>query len=108
VTEQEQQRSPEEIEQDIEQTREELGETAAALAEKADVKAQAKAKAEAAKTSARQKKDELLGKAKGAAPDSVGSGAQSVAATAKQNPVPIGVIAAFAGGVLVGWLVKRR
>lgn len=108
MTDREQQRSPEEIQQDIERTREELGETAAALTEKADVKAQAKARAESAKAAAQHKKDELLGKAREAAPDSVGSGAQSVASTAKQNRVPIGVMAAFAGGVLVGWLLKRR
>jgi hypothetical protein len=105
-TEQEQ-RSPEEIQRDIEQTRENVGDTAAALAGKADVKAQAKAKADSAKQSAQEKKDELLGKAKQATPDSVGSGAQSVASTAQENPLPFAVGAAFLVGVVVGRILRR-
>jgi Protein of unknown function (DUF3618) len=107
-------RSPEEIRRDIEDTREDLGDTAEALAQKADVKGQAKAKADSAKESAQQKKesaqqkkDELLGKAKRATPDSVGSGAQSVATTAQENPLPFAVGAAFLGGVAVGWILRR-
>jgi hypothetical protein len=106
MTEQEQ-RSPEEIKRDIEQTREELGDTAAGLADKADVKAQAKAKVDTAKQSAQQKKDDLLGKAKAATPDSVGSGAESVASTAQQNPMPFAVVAAFLAGVAVTWILRR-
>jgi len=106
MTEQEQ-RSPEEIKRDIEQTREELGDTAAGLADKTDVKAQAKAKVDGAKQSAQQKKDELLGKAKAATPDSVGSGAESVASTAQQNPLPVAVVAAFFAGVAVTWILRR-
>lgn len=106
MTDQEQ-RSPEEIKRDIEQTREELGDTAADLAAKADVKAQAKAKVDTAKQSAQQKKDELLGKAKAATPDSVGSGAESVASTAQQNPLPFAVVAAFLAGVAVTWFLRR-
>jgi uncharacterized protein DUF3618 len=105
-TEQEQ-RSPEEIQEDIEETREDLGDTAAELAAKADVKAQAKAKADSAKESAQRKKDDLLGKAKAAAPDSIGSGAQSVASTAQQNPLPFAVGAAFLAGIVVGRIRRR-
>jgi chromosome segregation ATPase len=106
MTEQEQ-RSPQEIQEDIAQTREELGDTAAELADKADVKAQAKAKVDAAKESAQQKKDELFGKAKEAAPDSVGSGAQSMVSTAQQKPLPFAVGAAFLVGIVVGRILRR-
>ena len=104
---QQEQRSPEEIQRDIEQTRENLGDTAAELAQKADVKGQAKAKVDSAKHSAQEKKDEIFGKAKAAAPDSVGSGAQSVASTAQENPLPFAVAGAFLGGVAVGWILRR-
>jgi ElaB/YqjD/DUF883 family membrane-anchored ribosome-binding protein len=104
---QQEQRSPEEIQRDIEQTRDNLGDTAAELAAKADIKAQAKARADAAKRSAQEKKDELLGKAKEAAPDSVGSGAQSVASTAQENPLPFAVGAAFLVGIVVGRILRR-
>jgi hypothetical protein len=104
---QQEQRSPEAIQEDIEQTRENLGDTAAELAQKADVKAQAKAKVDSAKHSAQEKKDEIFGKAKAAAPDSVGSGAQSVASTAQQNPLPFAVGAAFLVGVVVGRTLRR-
>lgn len=107
MTEQQEQRSPQEIQEDIEQTREQLGETAAELADKADVKAQAKARLDAAKESAQQRKDELLGKAKEVTPESVGAGAQSVASTAQEKPLPFAVGAAFLGGVLVGWVLRR-
>jgi hypothetical protein len=113
MTEQEQRsteqevRSPEEIQQDIEQTRESLGGTAAALADKADVKGQAKAKVAAAKHDAQAKLDELFGKAKAAAPDSVGSEAQSVASTARENSLPFAVGAGFLVGILVGRILKR-
>jgi Protein of unknown function (DUF3618) len=104
---QQEQRSPEAIQEDIEQTRENLGDTAAELAQKADVKGQAKAKVDSAKHSAQEKKDEIFGKAKAAAPDSVGSGAQSVASTAQQNPLPFAVGAAFLVGVVVGRTLRR-
>jgi len=106
MTEQEQ-RNPQEIQEDIEETREELGDTAAALADKADVKGQAKAKLDSARHGAQQKKDELFGKAKEATPESIGSGAQSVASTAQENPLPFAVGAAFLVGVLVGRILRR-
>lgn len=107
-------RSPEEIKKDIDQTREDLGDTAAALAGKADVKGQAKAKVDEVKETAKAKKDEFTAKAKemgskaqDAAPDSVGSGANSAAAAAQDNPVPIALVGAFIGGVVVGWILAR-
>jgi ElaB/YqjD/DUF883 family membrane-anchored ribosome-binding protein len=102
-----QERSPEEIRADIERTRRELGDTAAAVAAKADVKAQAKAKADETKQRATEKKDELLGKAKEASPDSAGQFAGQAASTAKDNPLPLAAGAAFVVGFLVGRLTRR-
>lgn len=107
-------RSPEEIRADIEQTREDLGDTAAALAEKADVKGQAKAKAEDIKKALGSKKEEASAKAKDmgrkareATPESVGEGAHSAMTHAQENPVPVGLVAAFLGGLMVGWMLAR-
>lgn len=101
---------PERIRAEIEATRQELGDTVEALAAKADVKARVRDKIEHTKESAAQK----LGKAREAAPESVASGADGVASgasqatqKAKQNPVPVAAIAAFAGGFLLGRLTKR-
>jgi ElaB/YqjD/DUF883 family membrane-anchored ribosome-binding protein len=102
-----QQRSAEEIRADIERTREQLGDTAAAVAQKADVKAQAKAKVDEAKQRAAGKKDELLGKAKEASPDSAGGLADQAATTAKDNPLPVAAGAAFVAGFLLGRLTRR-
>lgn len=93
------QRSPEEIRRDIEETREDLGDTAEALAQKADVKGQAKAKVDDVKQSAQEK----LQGVKDATPDSAGQ----AASVARENPVPVAVAAAFAAGVLVGWVLSR-
>jgi ElaB/YqjD/DUF883 family membrane-anchored ribosome-binding protein len=106
VDEQEQ-RSPEEIRRDIKETREDLGDTAEALAQKADVKGQAKAKVEGAKQSAQDKAQEFGAKAKGAAPDSASAGAQQVASTVQENPVPLAIGGAFLAGVVVGWIITR-
>jgi Protein of unknown function (DUF3618) len=106
-TDADQERSPEEIRADIERTRRELGDTAAAVAAKADVKAQAKAKADETKQRATEKKDELLGKAKEASPDSAGQFAGQAATTAKDNPLPLAAGAAFVAGFLLGRLTRR-
>ncbi len=100
------QRSPEEISEEIAETREELGDTVEALAGKADVKGQAKAKVDEAKGEAKAKVDEAkikVDSAKGEAKAKVDSAAQSV----QDNPVPVAVAAAFAAGVIVGWLLGR-
>ena len=126
----EESRSPEEIQADIETTREELGDTVGAIADKADVKKQAKRKVEETKAKASAKKDEIKDKAtskaqeastkaKEAAPESAQAGAQQASeaaqqagqqalATARENPVAAAAGAAFAGGVLVGWILGRR
>jgi ElaB/YqjD/DUF883 family membrane-anchored ribosome-binding protein len=106
IDEQEQ-RPPEEIRRDIEQTRGELGDTAEALAQKADPKGQATAKAEGIKRSAQEKAQKLTAQAKDAAPESIGSGAHSVAAAAQENPVPVAIAGAFAAGLLVGVILSR-
>ncbi len=103
-----QQKSPEERRQEIQQTREDLGDTVEALAEKADVKAQAKDRISAVKETAQQKKNEFLSKAKQATPESASGGAQQLTATVQQKPLPFTAGAAFAAGVLTGWLMGRR
>jgi ElaB/YqjD/DUF883 family membrane-anchored ribosome-binding protein len=100
-------RSPEEIRRDIKETREELGDTAEALAGKADVKGQTKAKIEGVKQTAQEKTQQFASKAKDAAPDSAGAGAQQVSTMAQENPIPIAIGAAFVGGVVIGWLLSR-
>lgn len=97
---------PEQIQRDIEHTREELGDTVEALAEKADVKAQAKQRIDQTKASVAQKKEELLGKARAASPDSATVAAGQVSETARQNPLPLAAAAAFAFGFLAGRVSK--
>jgi ElaB/YqjD/DUF883 family membrane-anchored ribosome-binding protein len=111
--------SPEQIREEIERTQEQLGDTVEALAHKTDVKAQASARIDAAKESIQETvqgaresvagtKDELLTKVKQATPESAGAGAQQMSATVQEKPLPFATAAAFAGGVLVGWLFARR
>lgn len=109
MSENEEQRGPAEIERDIEQTRDQLGDTAEALAAKADVKARAQERVEEAKGTVRDKRDELLGKAKAATSGSAdgggggaSAGAQQVKAKAQENPVHTGVAGGFVAGLLVG------
>lgn len=111
MSENEEQRGPAEIERDIAHTRDQLGDTAEALAAKADVKARAQERVEEAKGTVRDKRDELLGKAKGATSGSAGgggggggasAGAQQVKAKAQENPVHTGVAGGFVAGLLVG------
>jgi ElaB/YqjD/DUF883 family membrane-anchored ribosome-binding protein len=100
-------KSPEEIRADIEQTREELGDTVEALAEKTDVKAQAKSRIAAAKDAAQTKREEYVGRAKQAAPESASAGADQLTATVKEKPLPFAVGAAFVIGLAIGWLLRR-
>jgi Protein of unknown function (DUF3618) len=102
------QKTPEEIETEIQQTREDLGDTVEALAGKADVKAQAKDKIAQVRATAQHKKDELASRARAATPDSAGTGAQQVASAVQRKPVPFAVAGAFAGGIVVGWILRRR
>jgi len=100
-------RDPDQIEREIEETRKELGDTVEALAQKSDVKAQAKRKVEETKSTVAEKKDELLGKAKGASPDGAASAAAEVSQKASENPLPLAALGAFAAGFLAGRITKR-
>jgi hypothetical protein len=99
---------PEKLEREIEQTREELGDTVEALAEKADVKAQAKQKLDETKASFSEKKEEFLGKAGDASPESAAAVASQASTKARENPVALAALGAFAGGFLVGRLSRRE
>ncbi len=98
---------PEQLEREIEQTREELGDTVEALARKADVKGQAKRKLGETKTNVSEKADELLGKAKSATPDDATTAAAAATEKARENPIPLAAVGAFAIGFLAGRLTKR-
>ncbi len=100
-------KDPEQIRDEIEETRRELGDTVEALAAKADVKARVHDKVESTKESVSHKRDELLGKARGTSPDGVTAGASQATQKARENPVPVAAIGAFAGGFLLGRLTKR-
>jgi len=97
------QRTPEEIEADIERTRRDMGDTVAAVAEKADVKGQAKQKVDEAKARLTGKKDDMLNRTRGAAPDSAGSGADKIVRVASENRRPL----IIGGAVLVAFLLGR-
>jgi len=100
-------KDPEQIREEIEETRRELGDTVEALAAKADVKARVHDKVETTKESVAHKRDDLLGKARGASPDSVTAGASQATQKARENPVPMAAIGAFVVGFLAGRLTKR-
>ena len=97
---------PEQIREEIEQTREELGDTVEALAEKTDVKSQAKQRLQDTKATVSGKKDELLGKARSASPDSANEAAAQVSQSARENPLPLAALGAFAAGFLAGRISK--
>ena len=100
-------KDPDQLREEIEETRQELGDTVEALVAKTDVKARVKDKVSSTKESAAQKKDDLLGKARETSPDSVTSGASQATQKAKENPIPVAAVGAFAGGFLLGRLTKR-
>lgn len=98
---------PEQIRDEIESTREELGDTVEALAAKTDVKAQARQKLDDTKEQVSAKKDEFVGKARDVSPDSARVAASGAQQKAKENPVPLAAIAAFAVGFLAGRVSAR-
>ena len=100
-------REPQEIRRDIEYTRREMGDTVEALAEKTDVKAQAQQKIAEVKQTIEAKRGELMGKARGAAPDGANSAAGTLQQKARENPVPVAVAGAFAAGLLIGRITRR-
>ena len=93
---------PEEIRKEIEDTRAQLGETVEALAAKTDVKRQVKRRLDETKASVAEKKDEAFGKARETSPESARVAAVQVTEKARQNPVPLAVIGAFAAGFIAG------
>ena len=105
--------TPEHVREEIEQTRAELGDTVASLAEKADVKGQAKQAVNEAKDTVTGKvsdvkdtvvgkKDEFVSSARAATPDTASQAGQRVASVARENPVPLAALGAFALGFLIG------
>jgi Protein of unknown function (DUF3618) len=98
---------PEQIQREIEETRAQLGDTVEALAHKTDVKAQAKQKLDQTKAWVSEKRDELLGKAKGASPDGAAAAASQLSRTAKRNPLPLAAIGVFVAGLLAGRASRR-
>jgi len=98
-------RSVEQIERDIEVTRADMGDTVEALAEKTDVKAQEKVTA--AKTKVTETKEDLLGKAQAASPESARTAAAQVQQKTRENPLPVAVGAAVLVGFVLGRLSKR-
>ena len=99
---------PETIREEIDATRQQLGDTIEALAEKTDLRAQAKHKLEKTKAYVSEKKEDLLGKATRGSPKSVVSAANQAAQKARENPVPLAAISAFALGWAVGQRSRRR
>ena len=109
----------EQIERDIEATRADLGDTVEALAEKTDVKAQAQKQADevkaqaqekvaAAKTKVTETRDDLLGKAQEASPETAETAAAQVQQKTRENPMPVAVGAAVLVGFVLGRLSKRH
>jgi len=99
--------NPAEIKQEIEETREELGETVEALAAKTDVAAQAKRKLEETRSQVSEKTDEVIGKVKEVTPESAAAAAGQATQRARENPVPLVLVGAFAAGFLAGRLTSR-
>ncbi|HEV7585671.1 MAG TPA: DUF3618 domain-containing protein [Solirubrobacteraceae bacterium] len=93
---------PQQIRHEIEDTRGQLGETVAALVEKTDVKAQAKRKAEQTKASISEKKEALLASVDRPSPQTAVSATGRLSAKARENPMPVVAVCAFAIGLLVG------
>mgnify|MGYP001413981316 CR=1 FL=1 len=77
------------------------------MARKGDVKAQAKQKVEDTKASVSAKSEQLLGKAKEASPESTSQAAAQASQTARENPLPLAALGAFAAGFLAGRITKR-
>jgi Protein of unknown function (DUF3618) len=100
-------REPQAIERDIESTRREMGDTVEALAEKTDVKAQTQRKVAEVRRVIDAKRGELLGRARGAAPEGAGSAAAALQDKARENPVAVALAGAFAAGLIFGRITKR-
>lgn len=101
-------RSTQEIEREIERTRRELGDTAQALVAKTDVKGRAQDRVQEIKANVRGRREELVGKAREAAPESATDGAQRVGGVARRHALPLGATAGAAALFGVGWWLGRR
>jgi ElaB/YqjD/DUF883 family membrane-anchored ribosome-binding protein len=101
-------RDPDQIKQEIHETREEMGETVEALAGKADVKAQARQAADERKERLKSKAGEVRAKVRGATPEQAQQSAGQLAERARREPMPFAVGGAFAAGLVLGILLKRR
>jgi len=95
-------RDPNKIREEIEATRQELGDTIEALAEKTDLRAQARHKMEECNAYVSKKKDDLRAKARETSPQSLVSAVRHAADQARENPVELAAISAFALGFVVG------
>jgi ElaB/YqjD/DUF883 family membrane-anchored ribosome-binding protein len=95
-------RDPDKIRREIEATRQELGDTIEALAEKTDLRAHAKHTMEESNAYVSKKKDDLLAKARETSPQSLVSAVRHAANKARENPVELAAISAFALGFVVG------
>jgi Protein of unknown function (DUF3618) len=100
-------REPQEIRRDIDSTRRDLGDTVEALAEKTDVKTQTQRKIAEVRQSIDAKRGELMGKARGATPEGANSAAGSIQQKARENPLPVAVVGAFAAGLIIGRITSR-
>jgi ElaB/YqjD/DUF883 family membrane-anchored ribosome-binding protein len=112
-------RDPGQIRSDIERTREQLGETVEALAHKTDLKTQARARLDETRARFRRTAGDaqarMAGTASGARAqlsDASPEQARDVAATAaeavRRRPLPYAAGGAFALGLLVGRMLRRR
>jgi ElaB/YqjD/DUF883 family membrane-anchored ribosome-binding protein len=106
---------PEELRQEIRETREEVGETVEALAQKADVKSQAQQKIDERKEQLRERQEQAKAKAAeirekvtSVTPEQAREASGQMAQQVQERPLPFAVGAAFAGGLLVGFLLRRR
>jgi CHASE3 domain sensor protein len=97
-------RTPEEIQAEIEAARHELGDTVAAVAEKVDIKRQARQQMDGARQVIQARREQIIGRARAGSPESAGAGMQQVAATARDNPLPLAV----GGALVLGFLLGRR
>jgi len=100
---------PDKIRKEIEATRQELGDTIEALAEKTDARAQAKHAVEESnayvskkKEALVGKKDDLLAKARETSPESLVSAVRHAAHKAREHPIALAAVSAFALGFVVG------
>jgi ElaB/YqjD/DUF883 family membrane-anchored ribosome-binding protein len=104
------QKSPEleQIQREIVEKREELGDTVEALAQKADVKGRTKRKVAETQETVKAKVGEVHEKVSDATPDQARQTAVQAAKSVRERPLPAIAIAAFVGGLMVGWLLARR